>query len=94
MSRLASLILFLSSPLLSAQEDFRPSVHDAIQRGEKRIVIPPGTYRIAPKGGGGELWAISGAKDVEIIADGVTLVGTKLMRAISLHQCAGVTLQG
>jgi len=94
MSRFASLILFLSAPLLLAQEDFRPLVNDAIKRGEKRIVIAPGTYRIAPKGGGGELWVLSGVKDVEIIADGVTMVGTKLMRAISLHKCAGVTIQG
>jgi hypothetical protein len=77
-----------------AQEDFRPLVSEAIKRGEKRIVIPPGTYRLSPVGGGGELWNLSGIKDVELIADGVTLVGTKLMRAIGLHHCSGVTLQG
>lgn len=68
-------------------------VADAIKKGEKRIIIAPGTYRIAPKGGG-ELWALSGVKDTEIIADGVTLVGTTLMRAISFHRCSGVKLQG
>ena len=94
MIRFASLILFLSAPLLLAQEDFRPLVGDALKRGEKRIVIPPGTYRIDPKGGGGELWLLSGVKDVEIIANGVTMVGTKLMRAIGLHKCSGVTLRG
>lgn len=94
MNRFASLIWFLSAPLLLAQEDFRPLVGDALKRGEKRIVIPPGTYHIAPKGDGGELWLLSGVKDVEIIADGVTMVGTKLMRAIGLHRCSGVTLEG
>lgn len=94
MSRFLFLALFLASPLLKAQEDFRPIVAEALKKGEKRIVIPPGTYRIDPKGGGGELWVLSGVKDVEIIADGVTMVGTKLMRAISLHKCSGVTIQG
>lgn len=74
-------------------EDFRAAVTRAIQRGEKRIVIPSGTYRLGPQGGG-ELWLIQGARDVEIIADGVTLVGIKLMRAVSMHRCSGVTLQG
>jgi hypothetical protein len=27
-------------------EDFRPLVREALQRGEKRIVIPPGVYQI------------------------------------------------
>ncbi len=68
-------------------------VGEALKRGEKRIVIPPGIYRLAPQGGA-ELWSLPGLKDVEIVADGVTLVGTKLIRAISLGHCSGVTLQG
>lgn len=95
MIRLAlCLLILLSTPILrGAEEDFRARVKEAIQRGEKRIVVAPGTYRLAPQSGG-ELWSLGGLKDVEIIADGVTLVGTKLMRAISLHRCSGVTLQG
>lgn len=91
---LLSALLFLTVPSLAgAGEDFRPLVNQALQRGEKRIVIPPGNYRLGPKSGG-ELWILSGLKNVEIIAEGVTLTGTKLMRAISLHRCSGVTLQG
>ncbi|WP_038160816.1 right-handed parallel beta-helix repeat-containing protein [Verrucomicrobium sp. BvORR106] len=89
-------LFFVATVTLRSAEptaDFRDGVKAALQRGEKRIIIPPGTYRLGPKGGG-ELWLIQGARDVEIIADGVTLVGTKLMRAISLHRCSGVTLQG
>ncbi len=84
-------VLLLTRAL--AADDFRPLVAEAIKRGEKRIVIPPGNYRLEPKGGG-ELWALRGLKDVEIVADGVTLTGTKLMRAISLDRCSGVTLRG
>jgi hypothetical protein len=32
--------------------------------------------------------------DVKVIANGATLIGTKLMRPITLHRCSGVTLQG
>jgi len=85
--------LILSVTILQA-DDFRPLVEAAIKRGEKRIVIPPGNYRIEPKGGGGELWSLQGVKDVEIIADGVTMTGVKLMRAVSLYRCSGVTLRG
>lgn len=87
------LCLLFSTVMLSA-DDFRPLVAEALKRGEKKIVIPPGNYRIEPKGGGGELWVLSGLKDVEIVAEGVTMTGTKLMRAISLHRCSGVTLRG
>jgi hypothetical protein len=73
---------------IEAEEDFRPLVNEAIKRGENRIVIAPGTYRLEPKSDG-EFWNLNGLKDVEIIADGVTLIGTKLMRAISLHRCSG-----
>ncbi len=94
MIRLASLLLITTAPLLRAAEDFRPMVAEALKRGDKRIVIPPGTYRISPTGGGGSLWKLGGLKDVEIIADGVTMVGTKLIRAIDLTGSSGVTLQG
>lgn len=88
------LAFFISASFLPAGEDFRPGVDAAIKRGEKRIVIEPGTYHITPQGDAGELWVLSGVKDVEIIADGVTMVGTKRMRAISVHRCSGLTLQG
>ena len=86
--------LFLLALIPSAgAQDFRPLVKEALRRGEKRIVIPPGVYRLDP-GAGAELWSLQHLKDVEIIADGVTLVGAKLMRAIGLYRCSGVTLQG
>lgn len=87
--------LFLLTPVLRGElaGDFRPLVREALKRGEKRIVIPPGIYRTGPEAGG-ELWNLTGIENVEIIADGVTMLGTKLMRAISIHRCKNVTLQG
>ena len=74
--------------------DFRPGVEQALKRGDKRIVIPPGNYRIDPVKGSGVLWTLDGLKDVEIVADGVTMTGTKLMRAITFKECSGVSLRG
>lgn len=91
--RPALLLLLSFFTALQAEEDFRPAVRDALKRGEKQIVIPKGVYRLAPESGG-ELWALEGARDVEIVAEGVTLVGTKLIRALSLHRCTGVSLSG
>lgn len=74
--------------------DFRPMVAEAIKRGDAKIVIPPGTYRLAPEGGGKVVWSLQGAKNVEIIADGVSLVSTKLTRAVNLDSCTKITIQG
>jgi hypothetical protein len=81
---------------LSASEfpDFRPAVTGALKRGEKRIVIPPGNYRLAPEAGDKVVWTIEEAKDTEIVAEGVTLTSTKLTRAIAIHGCSRVTLRG
>ncbi|MES2441156.1 MAG: hypothetical protein V4584_18985 [Verrucomicrobiota bacterium] len=88
------LFLCLSVLIAAARAaDFRPFFQEALKNGTKRIVIPPGVYRLDPRDGG-ELWNLSGLNGVEIVADGVTLVGTKLMRAISLSHCSGVTLRG
>ncbi|HEY0074124.1 MAG TPA: right-handed parallel beta-helix repeat-containing protein [Abditibacteriaceae bacterium] len=74
--------------------DFRPLVQKALQNGEKRIVIPPGVYRLVPIAGQGAIWTLSNARDVEIVADNVTLTGTKLTLGLTLNRCRNVTLQG
>ena len=75
-------------------DDFRPAVAEALQRGGKQIVIPPGVYRLAPAGQDKCVWTVGKAADVEIIADGVTLVSTRLTRAVTLTECRNVTLRG
>lgn len=87
------LLLSLAVPSAAVSAEFRDSVAEAVRKGEKRIVIPAGEYRVGPRGGG-ELWKIEGLRDTEIIADGVLLTGTKLMRAVGFYGCSGVTLRG
>lgn len=95
MIRLSLPLLALSIGAACAEpEDFRPMVRDAIARGEKRIVIPPGRYVLGPENNGKVVWSLNNVKDVEIIADGVTLVSTKLTRALNFDHCTHFTLQG
>lgn len=77
-----------------AQNDFRPLVRASLKNGEKHIVIAPGVYRLSPEAGQGTIWTLRDVQDVEIIADGVTLMGTKLTRALALENCRNVKLQG
>ncbi len=90
----AMLFALLGLCRLVAEEDFRPAFAEAKKRGERRMVIPPGTYRLAPEAGGKVAWTLQGLKDVEIIADGVTLVSTKLTRSVAIDRCSGVTIRG
>ncbi|BCU78530.1 hypothetical protein [Luteolibacter sp. LG18] len=87
-------LLALAPGLAIADNDFRPQVREALARGEKRIVIPPGRYVLAPENNGKVVWGLNGLKEVDIIADGVTLVSTKLTRAVNIDNCTRVTLQG
>lgn len=92
------LLLFLICTATQAQTtvppDFRPVVRDALQRGEKRITIAPGTYRLAPEAAQNVIWTLQNLRDVEIVADGVTLICTNLTRALQIQNCQNLTLQG
>lgn len=79
---------------LQATEDFRATFAEAAKRGDKKIIIPPGTYRLAPEGNGKVVWTIQNLQDTEIVAEGVTLISTKLTRAVALDRCSRVTLRG
>ncbi len=84
-----------SAALQAAQDaDFRPLLADAIGKKQPRVVIPPGTYRLAPAKGGAIVVPLKGAGDLEIVADGVTLVCTKRTRAWEFLECRNVTLRG
>ncbi len=90
---IARLLLLLSCSAGMALDDFRPLVAGTLAKGEKKIVIPAGTYRLAPEGGK-SVWTLQGLNDVEIVADGVTLISTRLTRAVAIDGCRNVTLRG
>jgi len=89
-SRLPAIILVcvFAFPCRAETTDVRLLLDDAAKKGLPQVVIPPGTYRLAPG------IVIRDAKNLKIIADGVTLVFTQLSRGISFSHCTGVTLRG
>ncbi len=72
--------------------DLQTRIDRAAEKGEKRIVFPPGRYRAAPQGG--QPLVLSGLTNVQIIADGVELVCAENARALTVSRCSEVTLRG
>lgn len=77
---------------IEKNDDLRALLAAEIQSGKKRIVIPPGRYRV--KAAKGSHLDFSGLRDLEIIADGVELICTSTIRAIHWDDCTNVTLRG
>ena len=95
---LACLALLLASPQVVAAPrsmvELRQLIGDAIAAKAARVVIPPGEYRGAPEKGGRIHLAIKGVSDLEIAADGVTMMCTQPTRAIDIRDCTNLTLRG
>jgi hypothetical protein len=72
--------------------DLRALIATGLADGNKRIVVPPGRYRVQAERG--SHLAFSGLTDVEIIAEDVELVCTSTVRGLSFENCANVTLRG
>jgi len=72
--------------------DLRALIAREIAAGNKRIVIPPGRYRVQAERGSHLVF--SGLTDVEIIAENVELVCTSTVRALLFEGCSNVTLRG
>ncbi len=73
--------------------DLQALVDGAVKRGDAQVVIPPGTYRLGPGEENGGL-TIHDARNLIIVADGVTLLNTVLSRTITFGHCQNVTLRG
>ncbi|MDQ3813723.1 MAG: right-handed parallel beta-helix repeat-containing protein [Armatimonadota bacterium] len=91
-------LLWTTLPTLAAAAestaDIRALLKNAVATRQARLVIPPGVYRIGPEKNEGIILTIRQARNLEIVADGVTMVCTKRMRALMFEQCENVTLRG
>jgi parallel beta-helix repeat protein len=67
-------------------------VNDQIQAGRKRIVVPPGRYRVTPRDR--QHLVLRNLKDIQIIADGVEMICTETTRALTITCCTNVTVRG
>ncbi len=80
------------SPAGAPAFDLQGFIDAAIKGGSKRVVIPPGRYRVTPKGNRHLLF--KDLADTEIIADGVEMVCTQTVQAIGFAHCRNVHLKG
>lgn len=91
---LASPASLLADDAPHSMADLRRIVGEAVAAKAKRLVIPPGVYRGTPKDGDKTHLPIQNAADLEITADGVTMICEQTTRAIDLHRCTNLTLRG
>ena len=88
--------LALSGAIVAAppgdQFDMQKFIDKEIAGGARRVVIPPGTYRVKPKDR--SHLTLKNLKDVEIIADKVEMICTETTRAITIENCTNLTLRG
>ena len=93
-SILFSFVALLLAAISAAGEDFdlQGFVDAAMKAGAKRVVVPAGRYRVAPKNG--RHLVFKDLADVEIIADGVEMVCTQTVQAVGFERCRNVHLKG
>ncbi len=72
--------------------DLQKFIDTRLKKGERRIVIPPGRYKVQPSGG--THLRFVDLRDVEIVADGVEMVCSATVLAMSFEACRNVTLRG
>lgn len=75
-----------------ADFDLQGFINSAVKAGQKKIVIPPGRYRVTPKER--HHLRLEGLKNIEIVAEGVEMICTQTTRAISIANCSNLTLRG
>ena len=78
--------------LIEQSADLRALINTELAAGKKRIVIPPGRYRVASEQG--FHLQFKNLSDVEIIANNVEMVCTSTVQALLFDHCSNVTLRG
>ncbi len=81
-----------TAPLTERTENLRALIDAELAAGNKRIVIPPGRYRV--QADRGSHLVFSKLSDVEIIAENVELVCTSTVRALLFENCSNVSIRG
>ena len=67
-------------------------IEEKLAAGVKKVVVPPGRYRVAPKGG--VHLRFTDLKDIELVMEGVEMVCTETTQAITFSRCKNVRLIG
>jgi len=89
-------VLIIAAPAWSSPPahplDLQAYVDASVKAGHKRIIIPPGRYRVQPKNG--VHLRLKDLHDITIVADRVEMVCTQTTCAVSIEGCSGLTLKG
>ena len=72
--------------------DLQGYVDQRTQAGEKRIVVPPGRYRVKPQHA--RHLTLKGLTDVTLVADGVEMICTETSQALNISGCTNLTVRG
>jgi hypothetical protein len=80
------------APAAAAPFDMQFYIDKEIKGGNKRIIVPPGRYRVAPRDR--QHLLLQGLKDIQIIADRVEMICTETTRAITITRCTNITVRG
>jgi len=81
----AALALMFVFTINAAEPDYfdiQKFIDSEIHSGKKRIIIPPGRYRVKPKSA--HHLVLNNLKDIEIIANGVEMICSETTRAITI----------
>jgi hypothetical protein len=76
----------------TATFDLQRFIKDELNSGARRLVVPPGRYRVSPQNA--QHLVLQGLTDVEIVADGVEMVCTEITRALTISRCTNLVLRG
>ena len=85
-------ILFTTSQTENVAFDLQKYIDEEIAKGNKNIIIPPGTYRVTPQNRSHLIF--NDLNDISILAEGVEMICTETTRAITFNRCNNVTLKG
>lgn len=91
----AALALMFVFTINAAEPDYfdiQKFIDSEIHSGKKRIIIPPGRYRVKPKSA--HHLVLNNLKDIEIIANGVEMICSETTRAITITHCTNLTVRG
>ncbi len=64
-------------------------IQDAVATNASEVVIPPGIYR-----GGSDFIVLDNVSDLKIVADDVTMICERRVRAFELIKCKNITISG
>lgn len=72
--------------------DLQKFVDQSLKSGTKCVTIPPGRYRVKPQDG--QHLLLANLNDVQIVADGVEMICSDTIRALTIANCHNVTIRG